>query len=96
VLGPAAAMLAALVAPRPASAALTDTASRRSVRRPKRKKEWARAGARERARKHHQVRAGRTAERRRFFDFGKPNETDAAFTRTAVAMEDLTWRCWPA
>jgi hypothetical protein len=25
-----------------------------------------------------------------FFDFGKANETDAAFTRTAVAMEDLT------
>ena len=24
------------------------------------------------------------------FDFGKANETDAAFTRTAVAMEDLT------
>lgn len=25
-----------------------------------------------------------------FFDFGAANETDAAFTRTAVAMEDLT------
>jgi hypothetical protein len=25
-----------------------------------------------------------------FFDFGSDNETDAAFTRTAVAMEDLT------
>jgi hypothetical protein len=33
---------------------------------------------------------GRKAEPRPFFDFGAANETDAAFTRTAVAMEDLT------
>src|SRR5919199_1570791 len=33
---------------------------------------------------------GRKAGPSPFFDFGKANETDAAFTRTAVAMEDLT------
>jgi hypothetical protein len=33
---------------------------------------------------------GKKAEGRPFFDFGKANETDEAFTRTAVAMEDLT------
>jgi hypothetical protein len=33
---------------------------------------------------------GRKAEPRPFFDFGNANETGAAFTRTAVAMEDLT------
>jgi Ferritin-like domain len=33
---------------------------------------------------------GRKAEGRPSFDFGKANETDEAFTKTAVAMEDLT------
>jgi hypothetical protein len=33
---------------------------------------------------------GRKAGPRPFFDFGSANETVAAFTRTAVAMEDLT------
>jgi hypothetical protein len=33
---------------------------------------------------------GREAEPRPTFDFGTANETDANFTRTAVAMEDLT------
>ena len=33
---------------------------------------------------------GRHAEPRPTFDFGTANETDAKFTRTAVAMEDLT------
>jgi hypothetical protein len=33
---------------------------------------------------------GPKAEGRPFFDFGKANETGEAFTRTAVAMEDLT------
>ena len=33
---------------------------------------------------------GSKAEGRPSFDFGKANETDAAFTKTAVAMEDLT------
>ena len=33
---------------------------------------------------------GPKAEGRPTFDFGEANETDAAFTRTAVAMEDLT------
>jgi hypothetical protein len=56
------------------------------------KREWARTlGAHERA----HVRIIKTvlgpkAEPRPFFDFGEDNETDAAFTRTAVAMEDLT------
>jgi hypothetical protein len=33
---------------------------------------------------------GSKAEGRPTFDFGSANETDSAFTRTAVAMEDLT------
>jgi hypothetical protein len=33
---------------------------------------------------------GRRAEGRPTFDFGEANETDEKFTRTAVAMEDLT------
>jgi hypothetical protein len=56
------------------------------------KQEWARTlGAHERAhvRIIKQV-LGPKAEPRPFFDFGKDNETDAAFTHTAVAMEDLT------
>jgi rubrerythrin len=56
------------------------------------KEEWARTlGAHERAhvRIIKQV-LGSKAEPRPFFDFGEDNETDAAFTRTAVAMEDLT------
>jgi hypothetical protein len=56
------------------------------------KQEWARTlGAHERAhvRILKQV-LGPKAEPRPFFDFGADNETDAAFTRTAVAMEDLT------
>jgi hypothetical protein len=56
------------------------------------KQEWARTlGAHERAhvRILKQV-LGPKAEPRPFFDFGEDNETDAAFTHTAVAMEDLT------
>jgi hypothetical protein len=56
------------------------------------RQEWARTlGAHERAhvRIIKQV-LGRKAEPRPFFDFGDANETGAAFTRTAVAMEDLT------
>ena len=56
------------------------------------KEKWARTlGAHERAhvRIIKQV-LGPKAEPRPFFDFGEDNETDAAFTRTAVAMEDLT------
>ncbi len=56
------------------------------------KRKWARTlGAHERAhvRIIKQV-LGAKAEPRPFFDFGKDNETDAGFTRTAVAMEDLT------
>jgi hypothetical protein len=56
------------------------------------KEEWARTlGAHERA--HVRIIKkvlGPKAEPRPFFDFGEENETDAAFTRTAVAMEDLT------
>src|SRR3712207_9215754 len=56
------------------------------------KQEWARAlGAHERA--HVRIIKdvlGRRAEARPAFNFGAANETDAAFTRTAVAMEDLT------
>jgi hypothetical protein len=56
------------------------------------KQEWARTlGAHERA--HVRIIKkvlGPKAEPRPFFDFGEDNETDAAFTRTAVAMEDLT------
>ena len=57
-----------------------------------RKERWARTlGAHERA--HVRIIKkvlGPKAEPRPFFDFGEDNETDAAFTRTAVAMEDLT------
>ena len=56
------------------------------------KREWARTlGAHERA--HVRIIKdvlGRRAEARPAFNFGAANETDAAFTRTAVAMEDLT------
>ena len=45
---------------------------------------------RARARAHHQEGARAQGEGRPTFDFGKANETDAGFTRTAVAMEDLT------
>jgi hypothetical protein len=61
-------------------------------RMPNRKREWAQTlGAHERAhvRIIKQV-LGRKAGRRPAFDFGDANETEAAFTRTAVAMEDLT------
>jgi hypothetical protein len=57
-----------------------------------RKQRWARTlGAHERAhvRILKQV-LGPKAGPRPSFDFGEDNETDAAFTRTAVAMEDLT------
>jgi Ferritin-like domain len=56
------------------------------------RQEWARTlGAHERAhvRIIKQV-LGDKAEPRPFFDFGEENETVGAFTRTAVAMEDLT------
>jgi hypothetical protein len=56
------------------------------------KQQWARTlGAHERAhvRIIKQV-LGRKAGPRPSFDFGDNNETDDAFTRTAVAMEDLT------
>jgi hypothetical protein len=56
------------------------------------KQQWAETlGAHERA--HVKILKsvlGRKAEPSPFFDFGSANETDAAFTRTAVAMEDLT------
>lgn len=56
------------------------------------KQEWARTlGAHERA--HVRILKkvlGPKAGPRPTFDFGDANETDAAFTRTAVAMEDLT------
>ena len=56
------------------------------------KRKWARTlGAHERA--HVRILKkvlGPKAEPRPFFDFGKDNETDAGFTSTAVAMEDLT------
>jgi hypothetical protein len=56
------------------------------------KREWARTlGAHERAHvKIIKQVLGRKAEGRPTFDFGQANETDAAFTKTAVAMEDLT------
>jgi hypothetical protein len=56
------------------------------------KREWARTlGAHERAHvKIIKEVLGPRAEGRPSFDFGKANETDAAFTKTAVAMEDLT------
>jgi hypothetical protein len=56
------------------------------------KQQWARTlGAHERA--HVKILKsvlGPKAGPSPFFDFGAANETDAAFTRTAVAMEDLT------
>ena len=56
------------------------------------KEVWARTlGAHERA--HVRILKavlGRKADPSPFFDFGKANETVDAFTRTAVAMEDLT------
>ena len=56
------------------------------------KREWAQTlGAHERA--HVQIIKrvlGSKAGPRPRFDFGNANETDTAFTRTAVAMEDLT------
>jgi hypothetical protein len=56
------------------------------------KRSWARTlGAHERAHvKIIKQVLGPKAEGRPSFDFGKANETDAAFTKTAVAMEDLT------
>lgn len=62
------------------------------ARMPDAKQEWARTlGAHERAHVKIIERVlGPKAGPRPFFDFGKANETDAAFTRTAVAMEDLT------
>jgi hypothetical protein len=56
------------------------------------KKDWARTlGAHERAHvKIIKQVLGPKAEGRPTFDFGRANETDQAFTRTAVAMEDLT------
>jgi Ferritin-like domain len=56
------------------------------------KQEWARTlGAHERAHvKIIKQVLGRRAEGRPFFDFGDATQTDDAFTRTAVAMEDLT------
>jgi hypothetical protein len=58
----------------------------------KAQEEWARTlGAHERA--HVRIIKkvlGRQAGKAPFFDFGKANETTDAFTRTAVAMEDLT------
>jgi ferritin-like protein len=59
---------------------------------PAEKQRWARVlGAHERA--HVRIIKevlGRKAERRPFFDFGDATGSDADFTRTAVAMEDLT------
>jgi Ferritin-like domain len=61
-------------------------------RMPDAKQRWARTlGAHERA--HVRIIKsvlGRKAEPRPFFDYGDATETGAAFTRTAVAMEDLT------
>ena len=59
---------------------------------PAAKERWARTlGAHERAHvKIIKQVLGRKAEPRPFFDFGADTESDAAFTRTAVAMEDLT------
>jgi hypothetical protein len=56
------------------------------------KRRWARTlGAHERAHvKIIKQVLGPKVEPRPFFDFGADTETDAAFTRTAVAMEDLT------
>ena len=61
-------------------------------RMPDRKQEWARTlGAHERAhvRIIRQV-LGKKAEGRPTFDFGENTDSDDAFTKTAVAMEDLT------
>jgi hypothetical protein len=57
-----------------------------------RKQTWAETlGAHERAHvKIIKSVLGSKAEPSPFFDFGAANETDAAFTKTAVAMEDLT------
>jgi rubrerythrin len=56
------------------------------------KRQWAQTlGAHERA--HVQILKsvlGKKAQRRPAFDFGEANQSDAAFTKTAVAMEDLT------
>jgi hypothetical protein len=61
-------------------------------RMPADKQEWAEVlGAHERA--HVRIIKkvlGRRAERRPFFDFGDATGSDSKFTRTAVAMEDLT------
>ncbi len=56
------------------------------------KRRWAQTlGAHERAHvKIIKEVLGRRAEGRPSFDFGSANESDAAFTKTAVAMEDLT------
>ena len=56
------------------------------------RRRWARTlGAHERAHvKIIKQVLGPKAEGRPTFDFGEANESDAAFTRTAVAMEDLT------
>jgi hypothetical protein len=61
-------------------------------RMPARKQEWARVlGAHERAHvKIIKQVLGRRAVRRPFFDFRGVTESDEGFTRTAVAMEDLT------
>ena len=61
-------------------------------RMPAAKQQWARVlGAHERAHvKIFRQVLGPKAERRPAFDFGGATETDARFTRTAVAMEDLT------
>jgi Ferritin-like domain len=61
-------------------------------RMPAAKERWARTlGTHERAHvKIIKQALGSKAEPRPFFDFGADTETDAAFTRTAVAMEDLT------
>ena len=59
---------------------------------PPEKQRWARVlGAHERAHvKIFKQVLGRRAERRPFFNFRGATETDSSFTRTAVAMEDLT------
>jgi hypothetical protein len=56
------------------------------------KRRWAETlGAHERAHvKIIKAVLGKKAEGRPTFDFGSANESDASFTRTAVAMEDLT------
>jgi len=61
-------------------------------RMPAERRRWARTlGAHERAHVRFIKQAlGSKAEPRPFFDFGRDTETGSAFTRTAVAMEDLT------